>query len=140
MNKELEAFKEIREYLNYILYNMPGTRAISYTSTSGYLEPFMTQIENALKEHEKLQQVLDDFGIYNTMNLISTLKTINYLETRHVLTAKKTRALEIIKEKDVSPIDIRCCETVEQYNVKENGFIRLTKEEFDLLKEVLDYE
>ena len=50
---------------------------------------------------------------------------------------KEHKALEIIKEKDVNPIDIRCCETVEQYNVKENGFIRLTKEEFNLLKEVL---
>lgn len=50
---------------------------------------------------------------------------------------KKLKVLEIIKEKDVNPIDIRCCNTVEQYNVKENGNTPLTKEEFDVVKEAL---
>ena len=128
MNKGLEALEVIEKECSF---------AFGQTANGDRVRENLSIIKEEFKEYEELQQVLDDFGIYNTMNLIGTLKTLDYLEKRHVLTAKKTRALEIIKEKDVSPIDIRCCETVEQYNVKENGFIRLTKEEFDLLKEVL---
>ena len=128
MIKGLEALEVIEEECSF---------AFGQTANGDRVRENLSIIKEEFKEYEELQKVLDDFRIYNTMNLISTLKTINYLETRHVLTAKKTKALEIIKEKDVSPIDIRCCETVEQYNVKENGFIRLTKEEFNLLKEVL---
>lgn len=49
----------------------------------------------------------------------------------------ESTAFKIIKEKDVSPIDIRCCATVEQYNAKENGNIPLTQDEFDTLVHAL---
>ena len=68
-------------------------------------------------------------------------KLFNYenVEEKHKILSlddldNRLTALEVINDKDVSPIDIRCCDTVEQYNVKENGNIPLTQEEFDLLK------
>ena len=51
--------------------------------------------------------------------------------------AKIKKALEIIKEKDVDITSFRCSSSLENYNLKENGFIPLTQEEYDLLKEVL---
>ena len=75
------------------------------------------------------------------MNLIGTLKTINYLEKRHVLTAKKTRALEIIKEKRVDVSWFYYSDDIDRYHsIIEDSRRYLTQEEFDLLKEVLNYE
>lgn len=53
---------------------------------------------------------------------------------------KAVKALDIIREKQVDISSLNCAETVEQYNIKENGFIPLTQEEFELLKEVLKNE
>ena len=50
--------------------------------------------------------------------------------------AKKEKVLEIIKEKVWDIGAVRIAKTLEDYNLKENGFVRLTQEEFDLLKEV----
>jgi len=52
----------------------------------------------------------------------------------------KIRAFDIIRDKDVNPVDVRCCSTVEQYNIKENGNIPLTGEEFSILKTTLGEE
>lgn len=110
-----------------------------YVTDDEFLEDdkLFSIIEKALADYNELQKVLDDFGIYNTMNLIDTLKNIQFLEKQNAINSKKLKALEIIKEKDVNPIDIRCCDTVEQYNIKENGNTPLSQEEYNLLKEVL---
>ena len=52
----------------------------------------------------------------------------------------KIKAFDIIYDKDVNPIDIRYCSTVEQYNIKENDNIPLTGEEFLILKTTLGEE
>ena len=78
MSKGLEAFKEIRAYLDYVLYDRPGTKAIGYTSTSQYLEPFMTEIEKELKDYENLKlkhrsmqdEVLNDFKKLKALEII----------------------------------------------------------------------
>lgn len=52
----------------------------------------------------------------------------------------KIKAFDIIKDKDVNPVDIRCCSTTEQYNMKENGNTPLTEVEFLILKIALSEE
>ena len=104
----------------------------------------------SIRELEELQQVLDDFGIYNTMNLIDTLKNIQILEKQNAVNSKKIKALEIIKEKEVNVQNFKnACLTMsyEQYLFmwKDGCFMgimltsktMLIKEEYELLKEVL---
>lgn len=52
-------------------------------------------------------------------------------------TQKKLRALEIIKEKKINLEYLKCCETYEQYKTICSYWNEITKEEYDLLKEVL---
>ena len=110
-------------------------------------------IEKELKDYENLQKVLDDFGIYNTMNLIDTLKNIQILEKqianledlceRHYdeieRDSKKLKALEIIKEKGIILQFIKETYTVEQYNAGVFGTLvkPLIQEEYELLKDEL---
>lgn len=47
------------------------------------------------------------------------------------------KALEIIKEKKVDLEYLKCCETYEQYKTICSYWNEITKEEFDLLKEIL---
>jgi len=112
MTKGLEAFRKIKEYLVNLQFH--------------FLEEELFTIEKELKENEMLKQ---RFGELDDKCCVLYLKNQE--------NQKKLKAFEIIKDKDVNPIDIRCCDTVEQYNVKENGNIPLIKEEFDILKEVL---
>ena len=99
---------------------------------------FYNVVENELKELEDLQKVLDDFGIHNTMNLIDTLKIIQFLEKRNAVNSKKLKALEIIKNKRVDIYHIQATNRVGEYNFwKLSTSKRLKKEEYELLKEEL---
>lgn len=59
---------------------------------------------------------------------------------------KQEKALEIIKEKNVDIFELKCCSIAETYNnciSFKIGFVKnyeLTKEEFEILKEVLENE
>lgn len=91
---------------------------------------------------EELQKVLDDFGIYNTFNLIDTLKNIRFLEKQNTVYSKQVKALEIIKEKRVDVNDLLNFVSLEAYNeyvcaCDDNDKRTLTQEEYDLLNEVL---
>lgn len=108
MTKELEAFEEIKKYLVNLKFH--------------FLEEELDTIETALKNYQKLSK---DYSI-----------VVDEKIELAVMCAKEHEALRIIVEKDVNLADIRCCATVEQYNVKENGNIPLTRKEFNLLKEV----
>lgn len=45
------------------------------------------------------------------------------------------KVLDIIKNKDVDIVALRCCISLEQYNCKEDGRINLAEYEYNLLKE-----
>lgn len=79
----------------------------------------------ALIEYAEIQKVLDDFGIYNTMNLIDTLKNIQFLEKQNTINSKKLKAFDLLIKK----LDM---ETLLHW-LKEHS----TDEEFELLKETL---
>ena len=51
---------------------------------------------------------------------------------------EELKAIEIIKENAVDVIALRISINLEQYNCKENGLHPLTKEEYKLLKKVLE--
>ena len=60
------------------------------------------------------------------------------VETALVKTEKEHSALEIIKEKNVNIYQIKYMETLDDYNSVRGEEDRLTEEEFNLLKEVLE--
>lgn len=127
MNKELsplENWKEVKDYLNYCLYDIAeDCKALCYTSTSQFLQPYIDNVEAALTNYLKILPEHED-------------------------TTKKLKVLEIIKEKKVN-IDnflyrIKEDTDYEEYKMLCETYIilifskkELTKEEFDLLKEVL---
>ena len=115
MSKELEMLKRIKE-LKYDKCFYPLS------------ETELNTISNALIDNETLK----------TINKCQ-LKTIDlYIEKNHKL-LKYRQAIEIIKEKGIIVQFIKETDTVEQYNAGVFGTLinSLTKEEYDLLKEVL---
>ena len=50
---------------------------------------------------------------------------------------KELKALEIIKNKKINLEYLKCCETYEQYKTVCSYWNEITKEEYDLLKDVL---
>lgn len=135
-SKELNSWEEVKLYLEYVLYDKRGTRAIACTSTSGYLQPFIDDVEKALKDYE----------MEHTLRI--RLENINYELVREKQeNSKKLKALEIIKDYQVDIALLLDCQCEEEYlnrvcnrylAIQEKlGYKRLGKEKFDLLKEVL---
>ena len=87
-------------------------------------------IETALKELEEYKSIIKDFGLENPHNLIDNLNIINDSNFH-----KKLKALEIIKNKKVNCYMFWACDNLESYN--EEVVIKLTQEEYNLLKEIL---
>ena len=77
---------------------------------------------------------------HQEMNAINMQTAVEYLaRSEECRTIEKTlKALEIIKEKKVNILLLELAENVDEYNerIVPNG--RLTEEEFELLKEVLE--
>lgn len=115
MTKELEALQNIG------LWGYQDSEGDLILCRMNNKEDFAI-IEVALRNYEKLNK---DYS-----------RVVDEKIELAIMCAKEHEALRIIVEKDVNLADIRCCATVEQYNVKENGNIPLTQEEFNLLKEV----
>ena len=99
MSKELEAFKEVREYLNYVLYENGGSRAMACTSTSQYLEPYIATIEQALKVFEIIKGA--DFGLDFDESQNEWFLYIFNEEQQSMLVTKGTgiKTYELLKEK-----------------------------------------
>lgn len=76
----------------------------------------------------------DDFALIET-----SLKELELLKSNQIFIerAKKLRALETIKNKNVCVHDLKKSETLEEYNGCREWEEELTQEEFNLLKEVL---
>ena len=125
MNKALESWIEVKDYLNYILYDIGGTKALNYTSTSGYLQPFIDNVETEIKRLEELEK---EFEMEHTLRI--RLENIVY---------EKSEVLRIIKEKRVNVNLLVRYKTVKGYNDRMGCHQRhLTQAEFDLLKEWLE--
>lgn len=109
MTKELKTFEEIKKYLVNLKFHFL------------FLEEELDIIETALEDYDLLKRSLNR----NWVDVIND--------------DKKLKALEIIKEKKVD-VGALCELDLELYNkyAKEiNGTPTLTKEEYDLLREVL---
>lgn len=85
-------------------------------------------IENALKRLEEN----DLFAKNQSKNDFIGIKV-----DQHEKDQKKLKAFEIIKKKGVNLYKLKMCDSVEEYNKLCNSDLPLTKEQFDLLKEVL---
>lgn len=110
-------------------------------------------IETALKEHELMKQakfIVADKDISNEdlerlKNQRMFVSDLGQCEIKPLFDEETKKALEIIKEKFVIPAYIMNTENVEEYNKwlrkitfrKDYQKRALTKEEYDLLKEVL---
>lgn len=77
------------------------------------------------------------------MTGLDALKEINkvipyaHITNEYKIIEKELKALEIIKDKRVNLEYLKCCETYEQYCLICSYGNEITKEEFDLLKEIL---
>ena len=118
MTKGLKAFNELKEghWFDF---------ADTYFSLNPKLKMDLDIIENALKREDSIEITAIDIEQDN--------KEL-YKENK-----KLKRALEIIKEKGIVVQFIKETNLVEQYNAGISGYLLepLTKEEYDILKEVL---
>ena len=134
MNKGLEALETI---IKSLTYECPITE-------NSELDKAIKTIEAELKKVDELESKL----LTEKQSNIVYLKYIERLEEARDMwkgiadnlgekSDKQDKILRIIREKQVDISSLNCAETVEQYNVKENGFTPLTAEEFKILKEGL---
>ena len=91
----------------------------------------MNEAMHALNRLLEMQNDLERYGTSGQFSISEQRKILNAIE-------KALKALEIIVDKSVNPVDVRCCDDVDVYNVKENGNNPLTKGEFALLKETFE--
>lgn len=125
MSKELRALERIKDFMS---------------ANAHHWKQDIGMIETTLKRLEKFDVLLED-NIFD--NLETGRQLINYIFDLRRLDKKKLKALEIIKKKPMLTPCIFMHETYEEY-IKEYGEWNevkedtcYTKEEFDLLKEVL---
>lgn len=118
-----------------------------YGDLDGYLAQLDKKdyeiVKTALKELNEYKSILKDFGLENPQNLIDNLNIIKDSKFH-----EKIKALEIVKDKQVEVCYFMNCETLEEYNddviaayaYEEDAAKQrmLTKEEYELLKEILN--
>lgn len=61
----MKSLDEIKQYLEYVLFGKTGTKAISQTSTSAYLWPFVEEVEKAVKALEIIKEKQINFLVFN---------------------------------------------------------------------------
>ena len=126
MNKELTPLEALNNLTQYL--------------TGDYRDCFkeLSIIETALKILDQLQVIIGAEKIEDLPEL--ALETENdWYSARYNLkeAEKKLKALEIIKEKSVNLEFLKCSENYEQYCLICSYGNEISKEEYDLLKEVL---
>lgn len=67
-------------------------------------------------------------------------KKLGYYKPHFDTIEKELKALEIIKENDISFFWLKYCNNVKEYNQKVEDFLSITEEEFELIKEVLEWD
>lgn len=148
MSKELEAWQQVKDYLEFSLDRKTYCEAMRYTSTYDYLKPFIETVETALKNYEELTNkpvILYGRTHGQTKALIDMISK-NYKEIKitNLDDEEKLKAFEIIKEKKVDISYLIICieqnvEPLQFYNeiAKDLHNGELTQEEYELLKKVL---
>ena len=139
MTKELTPLEALERIKNIKTLSVPERRVVTFQEK--YKEE-LNIIETALKNYQELLKrpcVLVGRTNGHTKALIDTISK-NYKEIKitSLEDEKEIKAFEIIKKKNVSTIGLKYHSTCENYN---NDLLKgeypLTKEEYDLLKEVL---
>ena len=139
MTKELTPLEALERIKNIKTLSVPERRVVTFQEK--YKEE-LNIIETALKNYQELLEkpcVLVGRTQGHTKALIDTISK-NYKEIKitSLEDEKEIKAFEIIKKKNVSTIGLKYHSTCENYN---NDLLKgeypLTKEEYDLLKEVL---
>lgn len=128
MTKELEALEEIGNHkIKYdvnIKYDNGDETQRSFETIKDMFPNQFALIETTLKDFEKLNK---DYS-----------RVVNEKIELCIKCVKEYRALEIIKNKNVDILRIKITQNVEQYNTRKiKGCRNLTKEEYELLKEIL---
>lgn len=67
MNKELEAFNELKIFIYDILLDTCNSKAFHFTSSSMYLEPFIDKTEKNIKALEIIKEKRLDVGEFICM-------------------------------------------------------------------------
>lgn len=119
MSKELQALERAKREHSALNCGFPDVEYLTQ----------IDEIEKKLKELEELENRCSKAGI--TID-----DYFKYLIEETIDNYKKLKALEIIKDKNVDVAWLCGCEKLEDYN-KLYQVPNLTKEEYDLLKEVL---
>ena len=162
-SEALECLEYIEQKLGGLKYECERTK--NHRCDDLFIqEHIFTTIQQALLKAEKLEKELADVEkvksgktiIYIGKDLVmmNKAKYYEYLEnknepvskrilqakceTQEQELAKYKKAWEVVKEKNVNVSDLKCCDSVEAYNI----FIgtieyQLTEEEFELIKEML---
>lgn len=125
MSKSLEALKRNRDFIERYFVKQVEETGVYHKNMKDEMFNDLSIIEKELKRLEDFDSVLNTGGGVWAVN---------------GFVAKKLRAFEILKEKQIDVLYIAMSHSLEQYN-KHVSFIHnewcLTQEEFDLLKEVL---
>ena len=139
MSKELEAFMDILGILSAVTGCDVDTDSEHIKIVKQALQR-LEAIDNA-----KPSEALECFD--KLVKQIELDEDTDYLEIRNahitveqalLKAEKELNALEIIKEKLVDVFKLYNCKTIEEYNQSQYRDCMLTKEEFSLLKEVLE--
>lgn len=123
MNKELTSLEAFENTKNLIL---PVLEDDDWRITRCLFKDYLDIIETALKEQEEDKKLLNEQA-----------KSNRYLMEQIKQSQKKLKALEIIKEKNVSIVWLKWCPDRAEYNDLASKEEQLTQDEYNLLKEVL---
>ena len=141
MSKELEALEKfLDDYLTLcekLHTNRQEKMLLDKNSPYNVLKTYLQFINNtepseALKCLECLYCESDDYRSVDKAKCYETIKQAL------LNVEKELKALEIIKNKLVDVFKLYNCKTIEEYNQAQYRDCMLTKEEFNLLKEVLE--
>ena len=142
MSKEmtpLQALKKIKQAKYFVDFELDAKVSEDYKKE-------LDIIETALKRYSTIEQHLIKRGFDNLEDFIKQLDEyveISEKEHKELMILKsqscqnKLKALEIVKEKNVSICWLKDCKDRAEYNDLADKQEQLAQEEFDLLKEVL---
>lgn len=136
MNKGLEALERVKKFSVLL-----DSEKDIVKDLVEIIPNTLNAIEKELKVLEEHEEILSDYNL-TLANFREACLFYAWLKSEKLNFdngAKKLKALEIIKEKNVNAYGIKHSKDVYDYNLTyaSNGKEQLTQEEYDLLKEVL---
>lgn len=146
MSKGLEAFDLTKRTCE--LFIKSSSHLIGSDIIANQINEALDTIKQTLLELKQIKEAepseaLKCVGVLKEEDCITTLVQGKALETirQYILKAQKMeRVLEIIFEKNVTIFWLKECKNLEEYNYNTADHMKLTKEEYNLLKEWLEDE